>query len=161
MTTWRDLTPQEAALLNLTERPDLHPPLTERGEPCPWPWWPQQLPAERGQVTCTSCGTICAAGQRHPDHRDVYETGILTRLYGVFGTSEIERRAKEKPRLPEIELHLSGTPRSAAVAVSAVLRAMALAGNTDAPVAFLRDIASAPDDVDITLHAIAQWVTIR
>lgn len=45
-------------------------PLNEQGEPCPWPWEPQQLiGAPMGQYHCPNCGAMCVAGMPHLDYR--------------------------------------------------------------------------------------------
>lgn len=68
---WSGLTPQEATEIDCRERPDLDPPLNESGEPCPWPWDPQQLAgAPLGQYHCPYCGAMVIAGVPHLDYRE-------------------------------------------------------------------------------------------
>jgi hypothetical protein len=73
MRSWRDITPAGAVAINLLDASGagIQPPLNENGEPCPWPWEPQQLKgAPMGQYHCPYCGAMCLAGVPHPDYRD-------------------------------------------------------------------------------------------
>lgn len=46
-------------------------PLNEAGEPCPWPWEPQQLTGvPLGMYHCPYCGAMVLAGVTHPDYRE-------------------------------------------------------------------------------------------
>jgi hypothetical protein len=68
---WYDISPKDALDIDCRERPDLDPPLTQSGEPCPWPWDPQQLvSAPLGQYHCGYCGEMVMAGVQHLDYRD-------------------------------------------------------------------------------------------
>jgi len=71
MTTWRDILPEDAIHIDCREHPELDPPQNEAGEPCPWPWDPQQLAgAPLGQYHCGFCGAMVVAGLPHIDYRD-------------------------------------------------------------------------------------------
>jgi hypothetical protein len=49
-------------------------PCNEMGEPCPWPWEPQQLGGlPLGQYHCPYCGAMVLAGIPHIDYRAVTE----------------------------------------------------------------------------------------
>lgn len=73
-TNWYDIEPKDATGINLHNRPDIQAPLNEEGEPCPWPWEPQQLKGvPLGQYHCNYCGAMCAAGLPHPDYRGLDE----------------------------------------------------------------------------------------
>lgn len=68
---WHEIEPKDAVDIDCTKRPDLDPPLTQEGEPCPWPWEPQQLVGvPLGQYHCGYCGEMVVAGVRHFDYRD-------------------------------------------------------------------------------------------
>lgn len=70
MRNWYDISPTDAASLKLPA-PGIKGPLNEMGEPCPWPWEPQQLAgAPMGQYHCTYCGGMVMAGMHHLDWRD-------------------------------------------------------------------------------------------
>ncbi len=44
-------------------------PVNEAGEPCPWPWEPQQLSgAPLGQYHCPYCDAMVLAGYPHVDY---------------------------------------------------------------------------------------------
>ncbi len=65
---WSEFTPEEAIQLALP-RPDIRGPFNEEGQPCPWPWEPEQLTgASMGQYHCSYCGAMVMAGMRHPDY---------------------------------------------------------------------------------------------
>lgn len=65
---WFDIEPADAVNIVLP-RPDIRGPVDEEGEPCPWPWKPQQLVGvPMGQHHCEYCGAMCVAGWRHPDY---------------------------------------------------------------------------------------------
>jgi hypothetical protein len=69
---WHEILPADAVGIDCTLRPELNPPLGEDGEPCPWPWDPQQLTgAPLGQYHCPYCGSMVIAGMRHPDYREI------------------------------------------------------------------------------------------
>lgn len=71
---WWQILPQDAKTLNLATHPEIEAPLNEEGQPCPWPWEPQQLTnAPLGQYHCPYCGATVVAGIRHPDYRDLPE----------------------------------------------------------------------------------------
>lgn len=66
---WTTIAPKDAVDIDLTKRPDIIGPYNEEGEPCPWPWDPQQLAdAPIGQYRCPYCGAMCCAGLSHPDY---------------------------------------------------------------------------------------------
>ena len=68
---WYDIEPADATSIDCTTRPDLDPPHNESGDPCPWPWEPQQLVgASLGQFHCGYCGAMVMAGMKHVDYRD-------------------------------------------------------------------------------------------
>jgi hypothetical protein len=68
---WHDIAPKDALDIELP-RDDIHGPLNEMGEPCPWPWEPQQLVGvPLGQYHCPFCGAMVCAGVPHPDYRGV------------------------------------------------------------------------------------------
>ncbi|CAM4331829.1 hypothetical protein NONI108955_21260 [Nocardia ninae] len=67
---WFDIEPVDAMNIELPQ-PDIDGPVNESGEPCPWPWEPQQLVgAPLGQYHCPYCGAMVMAGMRHLDYRD-------------------------------------------------------------------------------------------
>ncbi|WP_280404717.1 hypothetical protein [Nocardia brasiliensis] len=67
---WFDIEPADAMNIELPQ-PDIDGPVNESGEPCPWPWEPQQLVgAPLGQYHCPYCGAMVMAGMRHLDYRD-------------------------------------------------------------------------------------------
>lgn len=69
MTSWRSISPDDAADLNLCERLDIEAPRNETGERCPWPWGPQQLVgAPIGMYHCPYCGAMVLAGVAHLDY---------------------------------------------------------------------------------------------
>lgn len=70
VTSWREIEPKEAVSLNLEQFPHTEAPLNELGEPCPWPWEPQQLVGvPLGQYHCGYCGGYAMAGVPHFDSR--------------------------------------------------------------------------------------------
>jgi hypothetical protein len=67
---WYDIAPVDAVDLELP-REGITGPLNELGEPCPWPWEPQQLlGVPLGQYHCRYCGAMVVAGVPHPDYAD-------------------------------------------------------------------------------------------
>lgn len=67
---WTTIAPQDAVNLVLPAE-DVVGPINEFGEPCPWPWEPQQLlGVPLGQYHCLYCGSMVVAGLEHPDYRD-------------------------------------------------------------------------------------------
>jgi hypothetical protein len=74
---WYDIHPKDAVDIVLP-RDDIIGPLNEIGEPCPWPWEPQQLVgAPLGQYHCPYCMAMVCAGVPHPDYRgEDFGTGI-------------------------------------------------------------------------------------
>jgi hypothetical protein len=65
---WYDVPPAE--MVDSTLAPE-EAPINEMGEPCPWPWDPQQLVnAPLGQYHCPYCGGMQVAGIRHLDWRE-------------------------------------------------------------------------------------------
>lgn len=70
--SWFEITPEEAAEQGiLLPRDDIEGPLNENGDPCPWPWDPQQLTgAPIGQYHCPYCSAMVMAGLPHVDYRD-------------------------------------------------------------------------------------------
>lgn len=68
---WYDIEPRDAVNIILPTD-EIEAPLNEMGEPCPWPWDPQQLvDAPLGQYHCPYCGGMVMAGMRHFDNRDL------------------------------------------------------------------------------------------
>jgi hypothetical protein len=66
---WTEITPADARGIELPA-PGIIGPVNEAGDPCPWPWEPQQLVgAPLGQYHCPYCGAMCVAGMPHPDYR--------------------------------------------------------------------------------------------
>jgi hypothetical protein len=66
---WFEVTPEEAAYIDLSVRLDILAPLNEAGERCPWPWEPQQLVGvPMGQYHCGYCGAMVIAGVPHLDY---------------------------------------------------------------------------------------------
>lgn len=69
MISWHDI-PPEAAVNIVLPVGDIEGPYNENGEPCPWPWEPQQLiGAPMGMYHCGYCAAMCIAGVQHPDYR--------------------------------------------------------------------------------------------
>jgi hypothetical protein len=74
MMRWQDIAPKDAVDIWLPDRPDITAPLNELGEPCPWPWDPQQLKgAPLGQYHCPWCGGMQMAGIEHMDWSEIPE----------------------------------------------------------------------------------------
>ncbi len=70
MRHWTDIDPQEAMHLKLPQE-GIQGPLNEMGEPCPWPWEPQQLiDMPLGQYHCPYCGAMVMAGVMHIDYAE-------------------------------------------------------------------------------------------
>jgi hypothetical protein len=70
MKKWTEITPADAVKITLPD-PEIEGPVNELGEPCPWPWEPQQLVgAPLGQYHCPYCGAMVIAGMEHIDYRD-------------------------------------------------------------------------------------------
>lgn len=70
MRHWSNITPADAVDIELPHD-DIVGPLNEMGEPCPWPWEPQQLVgAPLGQYHCPYCGAMVVAGVPHIDYRE-------------------------------------------------------------------------------------------
>lgn len=66
---WQDITPADAAGLDLSQDLTVTAPLTMDGRRCPWPWEPQQLTGvAMGQYHCGYCGEMVVAGMEHPDY---------------------------------------------------------------------------------------------
>lgn len=69
---WSTIAPADAVNIELPQ-PGIDGPIGEDGQPCPWPWDPQQLVgAPLGQYHCRYCGSMVMAGIPHPDYREVY-----------------------------------------------------------------------------------------
>jgi hypothetical protein len=71
MPLWTDYTPAQAINLDLRVDTTITGPVNENGEPCWWPWEPEQLPispGNRGRFGCSYCGGIVVSGLPHPDH---------------------------------------------------------------------------------------------
>lgn len=69
---WFDIASEDAVNIALP-REDIVGPVNEEGEPCPWPWEPQQLTgAPIGQYHCGYCGAMVVAGAPHVDYTDDY-----------------------------------------------------------------------------------------
>jgi hypothetical protein len=67
---WTEIAPKDAVDLRLPQS-GIVGPLNEAGEPCPWPWEPQQLAgAPMGQYHCPYCGAMVLAGAPHVDYRE-------------------------------------------------------------------------------------------
>lgn len=72
--SWRDISPLDAADLDLSTDLSVDAPLNEFGERCPWPWEPQQLTdVPLGQFHCSYCGAMCLTGLPHPDYAGIDE----------------------------------------------------------------------------------------
>lgn len=69
MRLWSDITPADAAGLDLTQHPEITAPVNEFGERCPWPWEPQQMKdVPIGMYHCPYCGAMVIAGLPHVDY---------------------------------------------------------------------------------------------
>lgn len=67
---WSEIEPKDAVNISLPTE-DIAAPINEEGEPCPWPWEPQQLKgAPLGQFHCSYCGGMQVAGIPHLDWTD-------------------------------------------------------------------------------------------
>jgi hypothetical protein len=67
---WDEIVPADAVKIQLPAD-GIEGPLNEVGEPCPWPWEPQQLRgAPLGQYHCPYCGAMVIAGMPHIDYRE-------------------------------------------------------------------------------------------
>jgi hypothetical protein len=77
---WTTIAPADAAQIVLP-RDDIVGPLTSMGEPCPWPWEPQQLvDVPMGQYHCGYCSEMVVAGIPHVDYRDAPDLGEIPPL---------------------------------------------------------------------------------
>lgn len=67
---WTEIQPEDAVDIVLPS-PDIIGPTNEFGEPCPWPWEPQQLKGQPlGMYHCSYCGGMVVAGIPHTDYTD-------------------------------------------------------------------------------------------
>lgn len=65
---WYNIEPFDALGIELP-RADIEGLIGDDGEPCPWPWEPQQLKGvPLGQYHCGYCGSMCLAGVHHVDY---------------------------------------------------------------------------------------------
>lgn len=65
---WSTIKPEDAVDLVLPTD-GIVGPLDDEGNPCPWPWEPQQLVgAPMGMYHCPYCGSMVVAGVPHPDY---------------------------------------------------------------------------------------------
>lgn len=157
---WSDITPFEAMGMNLLEHPELRPPLNERGEPCRWPWLPQQGDPAVGQRACDYCGALCTSGSPHPDYRDQYTESQLVTRYGRFTDEDITRLDRPgRPRYPDVTVILTGQPRSETIVIAAVLRALTAAGHAAACASFL-DAVTQPGPPDLVVKTAVKWAVI-
>lgn len=79
MRHWNDVPLAEAVQLQLPCE-GIQGPVNEMGEPCPWPWEPQQLDgAPLGQYHCPYCGAMVMAGLPHIDYTglDFFRPAVL------------------------------------------------------------------------------------
>lgn len=68
--SWHEIPVEEAVDIRLPAA-GIHGPVNEMGEPCPWPWDPQQLAgAPLGQYHCPYCGAMVLAGFPHLDYSE-------------------------------------------------------------------------------------------
>jgi hypothetical protein len=77
---WYTIAPADAVDIVLP-REGITGPVNEEGEPCPWPWGPQQLGGlPLGQYHCEYCGAMVLAGIPHIDYSDFdfdsYDFGV-------------------------------------------------------------------------------------
>lgn len=80
---WYDIAPEDAVDIELPQ-PDIRGPLTTDGQPCPWPWEPQQLKGvPMGMYHCPYCDEMCVAGMPHPDYADADDPAAATVVIGV------------------------------------------------------------------------------
>lgn len=71
MRSWYEIHPADAKDIVLPAD-DITGPVNEMGEPCPWPWDPQQLVgAPLGMYHCPYCGAMVVAGLPHPDYAEL------------------------------------------------------------------------------------------
>lgn len=71
---WSEIDPKDALGIVLPQ-PGIIGPVNEMGEPCPWPWEPQQLVgAPLGQYHCPYCGAGVVAGIRHLDYPEDWDS---------------------------------------------------------------------------------------
>lgn len=71
--SWELIPPKNAVDLVLPI-PTVVGPRNEMGEPCPWPWDPQQLvEMPIGQYHCGYCGAMVVAGVSHLDYSGINE----------------------------------------------------------------------------------------
>lgn len=69
MRNWYEISPKDAVDVVLPAE-GITGPVNEVGEPCSWPWEPQQyVNAPLGQYHCPYCGAMVVAGVRHLDYR--------------------------------------------------------------------------------------------
>ncbi len=67
---WSDIEPKDAVDIVLPQT-GIKGPINSEGEPCPWPWEPQQLVGvPLGQYHCNYCGEMEVAGMPHSDWSD-------------------------------------------------------------------------------------------
>ena len=70
--TWHDIAPADAVGIDCTRAPWrelLDPPLSEHGQPCPWPWHPQtRHPRGFEPYACPYCASPVVAGVEHPSY---------------------------------------------------------------------------------------------
>lgn len=68
--SWHEIPVEEAVDIRLPTE-GITGPVNEMGEPCPWPWDPQQLDdAPLGQYHCPYCGAMVLAGFPHLDYAE-------------------------------------------------------------------------------------------
>jgi len=69
---WTQITPLVASQMSAEALGEVERPLNEQGEPCPWPWEPEQLVgAPLGMYHCGYCGAMVMAGLPHVDYKDI------------------------------------------------------------------------------------------
>lgn len=77
MIDWYEITPADAVDIELPSE-GIRGPVNEIGEPCPWPWEPQQLiGVPLGQYHCGYCGAMVVAGVPHPDYSEIAHEPLL------------------------------------------------------------------------------------
>ncbi len=65
---WTEIESKDAVNITLPQV-GIEGPLNEEGQPCPWPWEPQQMVgAPIGQYHCRYCGAMVMAGMAHIDY---------------------------------------------------------------------------------------------
>lgn len=88
-THWTEISPKDAVDIVLP-RDDIIGPVTMEGDPCPWPWEPQQLGGTpMGQYHCNYCGEMNVAGMQHVDYTNFD--------WDEFGKAEAEAEAADGP----------------------------------------------------------------